>query len=134
MNPQTKKEEPARENLRMPVLEQFNISVELEDKAPGLLLQVRDVSESGIGISLLDREGNTPEYFHLWKGESLHVRFYMSSGLFIRLKIQLARVELQEGVRVIGGFFLEKESQEYQAFLSFISLLDQYSSVLQTVA
>jgi hypothetical protein len=89
-------------------------------------LEVHNISENGMGFDL-DLAGESPHDYPAQVGDSVEFRFYLNQSLFIPLKIQITRVDEQEGGhRRIGAEFQEgqKKTQSYKAFLSLLKLLD----------
>jgi hypothetical protein len=118
-----------RKTERRPILNTFSIFLAIPKK--GLhRLEVHDISESGMGFDL-DIEGEEPSRFPVAEGNTIDLRFYINPSLYIPLSIQVTRIEDHHSKRRIGAEFQEKSSESYQAFLSFLSLLDKIIDVVQ---
>lgn len=122
-----------RSAQRRPILDQFSIFVVVPKKG-SYQLDVKNISEEGIFFNL-DVEGESPDSLFLQVGNTLDIRFYLNSGLYIPLTVQVARVEQKEKpFRQIGCLFQNKKSENYLAFLDFLHFLDRIVSILRIEA
>jgi hypothetical protein len=118
-----------RKAKRRPILDTFSVFVVVPKKGIHRL-EVSDISETGMAFDL-DVEGEETSYFPTHEGDTIDLRFYLNNSLYIPLSIQVIRVEDHRNKRRIGAQFQEKSSPNYQAFLSFIRLLDQINDIVQ---
>jgi hypothetical protein len=114
---------------RRPVLETFSVFVVIPKKGIHRL-ELHDISEIGMGFDL-DIEGEEPAAFPVREGEAIDLRFYLNQSLYIPLSIQITRIEDHHQKRRVGGEFQDKSTQGYQAFLSFLHLIDKIVDVVQ---
>ena len=121
--------EERRRDRRRPILATFALFCVIPKKGIHRL-QVNNISENGIGFDL-DIDGESPEDFKINIGETLALRFYVNLSLYILLSVKLNRIDLTETGRRIGAELLDTESASYQAFRSFISMLDLIADTLQ---
>src|SRR5689334_236108 len=98
-----------RKSKRRPVLETFSVFIVIPKKGIHRL-QVQDISENGIGFNL-DEEGEVSTEFPIGAGDSIDLRFYINSSLFIPLSIQVIRVDSTHQGRRIGAEFQERKSR-----------------------
>lgn len=118
-----------RKTERRPILYTFSIFLTIPKK--GLYrLEVHDISETGIGFDL-DIEGEEYSRFPVKEGFPIDLRFYINPSLYIPLSVQVTRIEDHHSKRRVGAEFQESSSENYKAFLSFLSLLDKIVDVVQ---
>jgi hypothetical protein len=118
-----------RQAKRRPILDTFSLYIVIPKRGVHRL-EVHDLSENGMGFDI-DIEGEESSFFPIHEGDSIDLRFYLNSSLYIPLSVQVIRVEDHQRKRHIGAQFQEKDSSNYSAYLSFIQLLDQIINVLQ---
>jgi hypothetical protein len=111
-----------RRSKRRPILETFNLFISIPKKG-FYKLSARDVSDTGILFDL-DIEGEPPGIFPLNRGDTLDLRFYLNTTLFIPMTVKIARIELTSHGRQAGGEFQDVESPHYKAYLAFLHFLD----------
>lgn len=116
-----------RRAVRRPVLSTFSLFVVVPRKGAHRLA-LHDISERGIGFDL-DTEGESPEDFPVASGDRLEVEFYLNPSLHIPLAVKVARVELRGQVRRLGADFEERSGRAYQAFASFLQVLEKIEEV-----
>lgn len=112
-----------RRSERRPVLETFALSVVVPGKG-GHRLTVHDLSAHGLSFDF-DLEGEDTEAAPLKSGERVDLRLYLNQSLYLPLAVKVARIRARKGVREIGAEFLRKESEGYQAFASFLAMIDE---------
>jgi len=111
-----------RRTPRRPVLDSFSLFVVIPKKGIHRL-QVHDLSDHGMCFDL-ETEGEAAEDFPIATGESIDLRFYLNQSLYLPLSFDVVRVEDKKLVRRVGAEFADKKSKNYQAFLSFLQMLD----------
>jgi hypothetical protein len=111
-----------RNARRRPLLDSFSFFVVVPRKGVHRL-RIHDVSDLGMLFDL-DMEGESQLDFPIAKGESFDVQFYLNQSLYLPLTVQVARIEQVDSVRRIGTEISDKKSKSYQAFLSFLTMLD----------
>lgn len=114
-----------RRARRRPILDTFLISAQLPALGP-YRLEVEDLSEVGIGLRIEEqvlREVGTPSPR---SGESLELKLYLNTSLFIPLRIRVARVlpRDQERQLLVGGDFEGSSDGAVHAVRSFLGVLD----------
>ena len=118
-----------RRTGRREILESFSFSVMLPKKGD-YRLPVYDVSELGMAFDL-DMEGEELSQFPVSAGETLDLNFYLNQTLYIPLSVRIVRIHEIEGKRKIGSEMAETESKYYQAYCSFVELLDKIIGALR---
>jgi hypothetical protein len=118
-----------RRSRRRSLLDTFSFFVVVPRKGIHRL-PVHDLSEGGIRFDL-DVEGESAGDFAVKKGDTLDLRFYLNQGLFIPLRIRVARIEEKQHGRQIGAEFCEAGTPGQKACLSFLQMLDQILDVAQ---
>lgn len=108
---------------RRPVLDTFAVFVVIPKKGM-CRLKIHDMSELGLGFNL-DVLREAHDDFSVRVGHSLDLRFYINQSLFLPLSVRVVRVDIQDGMHRVGAEFSEKNSPAYQAFLSFLQMLDR---------
>ena len=111
-----------RRAVRRPVLETFSLFVVLPKKGH-LRLPIHDVSDLGLSFDL-DTEGEAPELFPIALGEKFDIHFYLNQRLYLPLAVTVRRVEEKGTVRSVGVELLDKITNEYKAFQSFLHMFD----------
>jgi hypothetical protein len=116
-----------RRTQRRPVLDTFSMFVVVPKKGMHRL-RVHDISDLGLGFDL-DTEGESFEDFKVSPKEKLEVHFYLNQSLYLPLMVEIARLETKNDVRRVGAELVDKSSRGYQAFLSFVKMLDTITGV-----
>jgi hypothetical protein len=124
-NSKDQERDERRRARRRPILDTFLISAQLPALGP-YRLEVEDLSEVGIGLRLeeqmLSEVGISPPRL----GETLELKLYLNTSLFIPLRIRVARALRREDERqiLVGGDFEGSSEGAVHAVRSFLGVLD----------
>jgi hypothetical protein len=125
----TKNFEEKRRGRRRTILESFSLFCVIPKR--GLhQLPIHNISESGVAITV-DVQGENIEEIKHTRGEILDLRLYLNRSLFIPVSIKIARIEIKNGIRLIGAEFVDTDSLEYRSIQSFLSMLDHLIEIAQ---
>lgn len=121
-------ENERRLTRRRPVFATFSVFIVVPKKGLHRLI-LNNVSEKGIFFNI-DIEGESQTDSKITVGETLDVRFYLNISLYIPLTIEIKRIEPKEEGRQVGAEICNQESPAYEAFRSFLVLLDKVVEVI----
>lgn len=117
---------------RQNILDSFSVFIVVPKKGPHRL-KVHNVSTVGIAFDL-DIEGEPSDQFPLQTGESLDGQLYLNQSLFVPLQLKITRLSRNDGVRQVGADVTnDKEGKSYQAFKSFVNMIEAVAAAGQIV-
>ena len=109
-----------RQAKRREILEKFSFYI-CVPKLGFTRHQVNDVSELGIGFTV-----ETLGQFKLAQSETCELHFYLNQSLYLPLQIQVMRLIEKDGtLQEVGAVFSDRNSPQFQTFLTLVKFLDQ---------
>jgi hypothetical protein len=109
-----------RKAKRREILENFSFYVQLPKIGPARH-RIKDISESGIGFEVHTVGGS----FLLQKNEKVDLHFFLNQSLFLNLKIEVVRIEMNGDDQQVGAVLLDTNTNQYQTYLTLVNFLDQ---------
>lgn len=116
-----------RRSSRQSILDSFNLFVSIPKKG-GHRLRVQDLSLNGVGFDL-DTEGEVEQDFPVKEGEIIEIQLFINRSLHIPLTVEIKRLMNQGGVRFVGTEVKKEANKAYDAFQSFVNLVEQLHSL-----
>jgi len=116
-----------RKFKRRPILDTFSVFATIPKKGPHRLTLL-DLSDQGLGL-MLDTEGENEGDFPVKNGDVLEVHFYLNQSLYLPIQIKVVRLETKAALRQVGGEIISRKDQAHQAYVSFLTMLDNLEGV-----
>ncbi len=118
-----------RKTRRRNILATFSIFLVIPQKGIHRLM-IHNISEEGIAFDF-DIESEAPFDFPAKIGDSIDARLYINPSLYIPIQMKIVRIEKSGDGRRVGASFQNIKSENHQALLSFLKLLDSILDVLK---
>ena len=73
---------------------------------------------------MIDMEGEDAP-FEVGEGEKISINFYLNQSLFIPVDLSVARIIMKNDLRMVGGEFLDKDTNSYRGVFALLQMIDQ---------